>query len=129
MNLLHTLHRAEQLGTELFGEAIDIDLTRQQAAILEAVRTASGESQTKLVEATGIDRSTLSSIVRRMLKKGLVKRVRTRNDARTYAVTLTSDGIDALKAARKAAVEAEKQLVKQMPGLKYLCVPAVQAAE
>ena len=51
-----------------------------------------GLSQTDLVERTGVDRSTLADIVRRMLKKGLLQRRRTKDDARAYAVKLTEEG-------------------------------------
>ncbi|MFZ1102753.1 MAG: helix-turn-helix domain-containing protein, partial [Hyphomicrobiaceae bacterium] len=38
---------------------------------------------------TGIDRSTLADIVRRLTRKGLLQRCRTNEDARAYAVRLT----------------------------------------
>ena len=39
-----------------------------------------GASQTKLVEHTRVDRSTLADIVRRLVRKGLPQRRRTRED-------------------------------------------------
>ena len=68
------------------------DLTPRQYAVLVTVSQNEGLSQTQLVEQTGIDRSTLADIVRRMLKKGLLQRRRTKDDARAYAVKLTDEG-------------------------------------
>jgi DNA-binding MarR family transcriptional regulator len=75
------------------------DLTPRQYAVLVTVSIWEGLSQTELVEKTGIDRSTLADIVRRMLKKGYLQRRRTKEDARAYAVKLTDEGWNALKAA------------------------------
>lgn len=67
-------------------------ITGSQALVLCALNKKSGVSQTALVEATSIDRSTLADIVRRLMKKGLVARRRTKQDARAYAVVLTQEG-------------------------------------
>ncbi|MCK9911289.1 MarR family transcriptional regulator, partial [Microbacteriaceae bacterium K1510] len=75
------------------------DLTPRQYAVLVAVAQNEGVSQTLLVEKTGVDRSTLADIVRRMLKKGLLQRRRTKEDARAYSVKLTDEGWRVLKAA------------------------------
>jgi len=55
-------------------------------------------SQTALVNATGIDRSTLADIVRRLVDSGLLQRKRMAFDARMYAVGLTEAGRDKLVA-------------------------------
>ena len=75
------------------------DLTPRQFAVLVTVSQNEGLSQTHLVERTGIDRSTLADIVRRMLKKGLLQRRRTKEDARAYAVKLTEEGWRVLRSA------------------------------
>jgi len=47
---------------------------------------------------TGIDRSTLAEMVRRMLERGLLSRERTEKDARANAVAITGSGRKALRA-------------------------------
>ncbi|MEJ2228342.1 MAG: MarR family winged helix-turn-helix transcriptional regulator, partial [Alphaproteobacteria bacterium] len=74
-----------------------------------------GISQTGLVEKTGIDRSTLADIVRRMLEKGLVQRERTSEDARAYAVHLTRKGSDMLRKMRPYAEEVDRQILQSVP--------------
>jgi DNA-binding MarR family transcriptional regulator len=66
---IHLLHRVGQCASDIFAMEIgDADLTPRQYAILLTVSQNEGLSQTDLVERTGVDRSTLADIVRRMLK-------------------------------------------------------------
>lgn len=97
---LHLLHRADQCATDLFLAILQEDsLTPRQFAVLSTIAKYEGLSQTHLVERTGIDRSTVADITQRLLKRGLIQRRRTREDARAYAVTLTELGWSRLKAA------------------------------
>lgn len=109
---IHLLHRAGQCAGDLFAEEVVASgLTPRQFAVLIAISNEEGLSQTDLVERTGIDRSTLADIVRRLLKKGLVNRRRTKSDARAYAVRLSEKGRQALDDARPAADHAEERLL------------------
>lgn len=108
---IHLLHRASQCASDVFQGEIAGDLTPRQFAILMTVAQHEGLSQTQLVERTGIDRSTLADVVRRMLKKGLLQRRRTREDARAYAVKLTEEGWRVLKKAEPLARRADERLL------------------
>ena len=72
------------------------------------------------MERTGIDRSTLADIIRRMLKKGLISRKRTRADARAYAVRLTEEGRDVLASAEPAASSADERILAALPEAKRI---------
>lgn len=112
----HLLHRAEQCAGDLFARIAPPGLlTPRQFAILAAVEANEGISQTGLVQKTGIDRSTLADIVRRMLEKDLVERERTAEDARAYAVRLTRKGTNMLKKIRPFAEEADRRMVEAIP--------------
>lgn len=108
---IHLLHRASQRASDVFQEEIPGDLTPRQFAILLTVAQNEGLSQTHLVERTGIDRSTLADVIRRMLKKGLIQRRRTREDARAYAVKLTDEGWRVLKSAEPHARRADEKIL------------------
>ncbi len=108
---IHLLHRASQCASDIFQYEIPGDLTPRQFAILQTVAGNEGLSQTHLVERTGIDRSTLADVIRRMLKKGLLQRRRTREDARAYAVKLTEEGWRVLKAAEPLARRADEKIL------------------
>jgi DNA-binding MarR family transcriptional regulator len=114
---IHLLHRAGQCASDVFqGEMGEGDLTPRQYAVLVAVSQNEGLSQTDLVERTGVDRSTLADIVRRMLKKGLLQRRRTKDDARAYAVKLTDEGWRILKAADPLARRVDEKILAALPG-------------
>lgn len=113
---LHLLHRAGQCAAEVFqAELGSGDLTPRQFAVLITVSTNEGLSQTHLVERTGIDRSTLADIVRRMLKKGLLQRRRTKEDARAYAVKLTDEGWRVLKSAEPLSRKVDDRILSALP--------------
>lgn len=114
---LHLLHRAGQRADELFAEAIGkSDLTPRQYAVLKAVSEREEPSQTDLVIATGIDRSTLADIVRRLVERKLLQRRRTRQDARMYAVKLTGTGQTSLRNAEPAARKTDDALLSALSG-------------
>ena len=91
------------------------DLTPRQFAVLVTVSQNEGLSQTDLVDKTGIDRSTLADIVRRMLKKSLLQRRRTKEDARAYAVKLTDEGWRVLKNAEPMAKRVDDRILSVLP--------------
>jgi DNA-binding MarR family transcriptional regulator len=94
----------------------DGDLTPRQLAVLVTVSQNEGLSQTGLVDRTGIDRSTLADIVRRMQKKGLLQRRRTKEDARAYAVKLTDEGRRVLRMAEPLAKRVDDRILDALPG-------------
>ncbi len=94
----HLMRRCHQLYGDLYSrEAGARDLTKQQFTVLCALEHNDGVSQTALVETTGIDRSTLAEMVRRMLDRGLLSRERTEEDQRANAVAITPSGRKALR--------------------------------
>jgi DNA-binding MarR family transcriptional regulator len=111
-SVIHLLHRACQLADVVFAEEVENSgLTPRQFAVLLAISHNKDVSQTALVSVTGIDRSTLAEIVKRLLKRGLIKRRRTRLDARAYAVRLTDEGIGLLDKMEPAAKRADTRLL------------------
>jgi DNA-binding MarR family transcriptional regulator len=112
----HLIRRCQQYFGDLYArEAGSSELTKQQFTVLAALEGNDGISQTALVETTGIDRSTLAEMVRRMLDKGLVTRERTEEDARANAVAISSAGRKALRVARNATDRAERALLEALP--------------
>ena len=108
----HLLHRATQCASELFSaEAGKDNLTPRQYAILVTIAENEGVSQTGLVQRTGIDRSTLADVIRRMIGKGLIQRKRTKEDARAYAVRLSDKGKRVLDNADPGATKADQRLL------------------
>jgi DNA-binding MarR family transcriptional regulator len=131
---VHLLRRCSQFADDLFdAETRGSDLTPRQLTVLIAADAQDGASQTALVIATGIDRSTLADIVARMIQRDLLARKRTESDARANAVRVTAKGARALKGALNAMKKVEKRLLAKIPAtrrtefLKHLAVIAAQA--
>jgi DNA-binding MarR family transcriptional regulator len=109
---LHLLHRAGQCAEVLFtNETAKAALTPRQYAVLVCVGQNPDISQTGLVEQTGVDRSTLADVVRRLVKKGLLQRKRTKQDARMYAVRLTAKGQSILSNVKPQATKVDQRIL------------------
>lgn len=112
----HLMHRALQLALDIYSDEAGANgLTQRQFAVLEAVSHKSGLTQTDLVRATGIDRSTLADLVARMTTKGLLDRERSTLDARAKAVRLSESGQAALENARPRVEAADKRIMALLP--------------
>ncbi|MFP5448225.1 MAG: MarR family winged helix-turn-helix transcriptional regulator [Alphaproteobacteria bacterium] len=113
----HLLHRALQVSLDIYAETFsDSDLTQRQYAVLSAVEAQEGLTQTDLVRATGIDRSTLADMAARMIAKGLLARERSQADARANAVRLTEAGAAVLAEARPKMAKADERLMRLVSG-------------
>jgi DNA-binding MarR family transcriptional regulator len=112
----HLIRRVQQFYSDLYArEPGSRELTKQQYTVLAALENNEGVSQTALVEMTGIDRSTLAEMVRRMLERGLLSRERTEDDMRANAVAITQAGRKSLRSARSASDRAERALLETLP--------------
>jgi DNA-binding MarR family transcriptional regulator len=111
-SLLEFLHRASQRADSVFARTVgDNGLTPRQFVVLRAVSESDGLSQTDIMTATGIDRSSTADLVRRLVSNGLLQRRRTRRDARVYAVRLTPKGRQMLPIGEAAARAADEVLL------------------
>jgi len=115
----HLMHRGLQLALDIYAEELGADgVTQRQYAVLEATSIGAGLTQTDLVRATGIDRSTLADLVARMTAKGLLERERSALDARAKVVRLSPAGLTALEAARPRVEAADKRIMALLPKAK-----------
>lgn len=130
------LRRANQYANDLYTNEQDSKiLTHRQFAVLFAVDQNEGMSQTDLVRATGIDRSTLADMIVRLQGKDLLARKRTEEDQRANSVRITAAGRRALKAAMPAVLKAEAKILEALPArmrpdfIKALIIIAKAAAD
>jgi DNA-binding MarR family transcriptional regulator len=115
----HLLHRALQLALDIYAEETGSGaLTQRQFAVLSAVMAKEGCTQSELVRATGIDRSTLAELVARLIGKDLLARERSTLDARANTVRLTDAGRAAVQAATPKVAQADARILALMPGAK-----------
>ncbi len=108
----HLLKRAVQYSVHLYMEEVGKSgLTHRQFTVLSAVDSFDGKSQTELVKATGIDRSTLADLVSRLMAQGYLQRKRSKEDARTNAVRLTPLGKKMLRGSQSGADNIDRKLL------------------
>jgi DNA-binding MarR family transcriptional regulator len=110
--LLDLLHRAGQLVDEQFAHYVGSSkITSRQYVVLAAIAQNEGHSQTTIVNATGMDRSTVAEMVARLVKRDWLRRRRRKEDLRAYAVNLTAAGRKALRTGQRAAHEADGNML------------------
>jgi DNA-binding MarR family transcriptional regulator len=115
----HLLHRAQQIAANHSAVALKAaGVTLRQFSVLAALSGNEGVSQSDLVNATGIDRSTLADMVARMEQAGLIKRIASKTDARAKSVSLMAKGRKALEKAQPAVDAADAALFDAMPKTK-----------
>jgi DNA-binding MarR family transcriptional regulator len=68
-----------------------------------------------VVKRTGIDRATLGVMIRRLVRKGLLQRRRSREDTRAKILRLTDEGRRLLEAAEPLARNADQFLLAGLP--------------
>ena len=110
VSVVHLVHRAAQRADELFA-SIAPGLSPRKFEVLRAVAHAEGASQTAIMAATGIDRSSTASLVAALVRAGLLRRRRTRRDNRTYAVRLTDKGHEVLEQTEPLAKQVDQMFL------------------
>jgi DNA-binding MarR family transcriptional regulator len=115
----HLLRRSQQFASEIFVRAGFADgVTLRQTVVLAAVAERDGSSQSDLVRATGVDRSTLADMIARMEKRGLVSRASSSADGRAKSVRLTDTGRKRLAGALPALRMVDETLMAALPKTK-----------
>ena len=115
-SLLHTLHRATQIGSERLARALGRDgLTPRQFVVLQAIAERPGASQTMIGQATGIDRSTLGDLIQRLARQGMLTCQRTKFDARTYTIELTEEGRTTVAKTAPVIARIEAEMLAAVP--------------
>jgi DNA-binding MarR family transcriptional regulator len=107
LRLWYMSHRTRALlkmcEDQIYGE---YNLTMEQYAVLAAIKHIGGPARpTDIARWLGHSPNSISMIVDRMVKAGLVRRIRDRRDRRVVNVSITSKGEKALKPAILAGWE------------------------
>ncbi len=89
----HMIRRAHQRATACFQQVMNgRDLTPTQQAVLAMLLKHGELSQNHLGRLTAMDPSTVSLVVRKLLKNGLIERRGSRKDQRLTMIRLTATG-------------------------------------
>lgn len=114
MDINHLLHRAGQVADSVMDEHIaPHNITPRQFRCMQAIGEGA-VTQTDVMDATGIDRSTVMDICRRLAEIRMVDRERSVWDARCQTLKLTERGARTLARAAKAAEIANDHLLASL---------------
>lgn len=112
----YLIRLCQQRAVDLFVEEVGVDGPNpRQFSVLINVFQNPGMSQTALVEASGIDRSTLTEVLKRMIDRGMISKRRAAEDQRTNALFLTEMGLAALESAFEDAERVQQHILSPIP--------------
>jgi DNA-binding MarR family transcriptional regulator len=112
----HLLRRAHFRAEALFVERLGRwGITPRQKALLVTVYQHPGETQHQLAARIALDRVSFAEMLRRMVARGLVRRVRAERDRRAWAVRLTPKGERLLKDVLPHDLEVEARVIAPVP--------------
>jgi DNA-binding MarR family transcriptional regulator len=111
----HLIRLCQQRAVDFFVEEVGVDGPNpRQFSVLINVFQNPGMSQTALVEASGIDRSTLTEVLKRMIDRGMVSKRRAEADQRTNALFLTEAGLATLESAFEDAERTQDKILEPL---------------
>ncbi|MEM0173750.1 MAG: winged helix DNA-binding protein [Sulfolobaceae archaeon] len=87
-----------------------VGLCLGQDIILFHLSSQPGISQTQLAKALGVEEATISIMLQRMARTGLIKRTADEKDARMMRVSLTAKGLELRKKALRIWQKQENQI-------------------
>lgn len=108
-DIIKTLHTIDQAIHEAFRTRAPLRVSPWM--VCRALSDNPGVSQTTLVDLSGVDRSTLSDIVRRLIDGGLIDRRDNKYDSRAWTLVLTKKGETLTRESTAIAEEVTSALL------------------
>lgn len=108
------IRRAYQRLAATFADG-KVALTLPQTALLRTLLEQGPLFQRQIKDFCGLDRSTLSDVLKRLATAGMVVAVRRETDQRAVMVSLTPAGRAALLKAETVLADAEAAMMKMVP--------------
>lgn len=105
----------QAIAAEYGEKARKLSTTPTQIEVLRALLSHGPMTQKGIIDKTGIDRSSLSELLRRLVNQHLVAQVRLESDLRALMVTITPAGREALTKADHALLWAESAVLRKVP--------------
>jgi len=121
----HLLRRAQQVGVATFSKIVGMDIRPRQFALMITVSKRPGLHQVDYMKDVGMDRSTISDVVERLEKRGLLERRKEDGDDRTANLYVTAKGQEAIDQTLPAVRQMEQALLNKVPS--HLQAPFIEA--
>ena len=108
----HLIRRAHQISWAIFlDECAEFGLTPVQYAALTAIGSSGQTDATRLSGMIAFDRSTIGSVLDRLEKRGLIRRIPSPTDRRQKFLELTPEGTQILAASEEAVMRVQNRLL------------------
>ncbi|MCF3122269.1 MarR family transcriptional regulator [Streptomyces arenae] len=88
----HLARRLQQAHHLLWNTMVSEEITSPQFAVLNTLVAEPGLDQRTVGERVGLDRSTIAEVISRLIRRGLLDKVRDPQDGRRYLLGLTDEG-------------------------------------
>jgi len=106
------LRRLHQIHVALFaGNCARFDVTPVQYSLMSALALRVAADQTTLANDVALDRTTVTGALKRLQKRGLIKRVASHSDRRAQECRLTPAGARVLAAMERPARKAHHDTI------------------
>jgi DNA-binding MarR family transcriptional regulator len=102
---------SEQLAT-LYAERFGIDIP--QWRVLATLSTGNGWTAKAIVASTRTHKSTISRAVEALTERGLIERVQSPDDKRTYRLRLTTQGRRLFREIEPMVLDYERRLMEEL---------------
>lgn len=106
---LHQIHYAI-----FYEECAAYDITPVQYGVLTTLTLKPGADQNSIAQDVGIDRTNVADVLRRLARRGLVRRARGEEDRRTLRTWLTPEGAQLTKSMLGAMRRAQERLLSPL---------------
>lgn len=121
----HMIRRVHQRAVAIFDEEVDGRLSPRQYAALYTLCLEPGLQQVDLIERIAADRSTVSDLVSRLEKRGLLRRERMERDQRKAKLYATEKGVRIVEEVSPHSDRVHARIMSLLP--KRLHAPFLEA--
>ncbi|MEV4946395.1 MarR family transcriptional regulator [Streptomyces sp. NPDC053755] len=88
----HLARRLQQAHHLLWNTMVSEEITSPQFGVLNALTAEPGLDQRTVGERVGLDRSTIAEVITRLIRRGLLDKVRDPGDGRRFLLHVTAEG-------------------------------------
>lgn len=121
-------HRLFQAHSAFVEARIDgQDITLRQFVLLSAISDLGSPNQRELTDMIGMDRSTLSEVIRRLSANGLILQKQSKEDARAKIVSLTDAGRRTLARTAPIISQANREFFSVLDEVEMEALARIQA--
>lgn len=126
-NIGYLLRRAHQVGSASFLHADDTGLSVIQFATLASLIHSGPDSQNSLGRSVGSDAATMTGVVQRLKRRGLVEIHAAATDRRMKTISITEEGREVYARGARASLASSAELLAPFsPGERIMLIEMLQ---